>query len=139
MLLLNDLGCATGSNSEKKSTEATEKLISQSGKLQKIDKLCRSLPVFKESEPKVKSISRTNDTLFYYYKLKPGFDEVQSQVREYLLKEGWVLKREGSGSWENQIEFEKDNYWIQINFNEFTELNYATNCKELSKPNEQTN
>lgn len=133
MLTLIGFGCSTEKSAEKRATEAAEAIISQSDQLKNLDKICRNLPVFDETEPKVKSISRKSDTLFYYYKLKIDFGELQNRLKEKLEKDGWTLKRGVNGVKEVQIEFEKGNYWIQVGYNEFTELNYSTNCSDLSK------
>lgn len=111
-------------------TESTEKLISQSSELQNLEKICRDLPFFRGTQPKIKGISRENDVLFYYYNLETDVKKMQEALKEQLSQNGWVLKKENNGIWENQIEFEKGNYWIQVTNGNFGESNYGTNCKD---------
>mgnify|MGYP000094202252 CR=1 FL=1 len=134
-LVLIVSGCGNQDNAETASLREAQKQISQSEKLKNLDKICRSLPVFEDFEPKRISIGRKGDILFYYYKLKTNLSEVQSKIKESLPPNGWVLKRELTGDLEYQAEFEKENYWIQVSYHEFTEINYSTNCKDLSIAN----
>ena len=124
--------CSDRKNAELRSTRETEALISGSEKLTKLDKICRSLPVFDDIEPEVKSVNQKYDTLFYYYGLKIETEDLKSQIRKHLIEGGWLLKVEKQSAWEYQIEFEKENYWLQLGYNEFSRLNYSVNCKDFS-------
>ena len=128
-LTLAGLGCFQ-SNAGKGSTEAAEKVIKQSTRLRNLDEVCRNLPVFDQIEPEVVSVSTKSDTLFYYYKIKIEPEQLQTKVKERLLQNGWLMSKEVKGASEFQIEFEKENYWIQVGYNEFSRLNYSINCKD---------
>ena len=128
-LVLNMIGCGNQKNAD---IREIQKQISQSEKLKKLDQLCRNFPVFEDLEPEILTISRKSDALFYYYKMKPEPKGLPGKIKEHLLQNGWNLTKEARGTAEFQIEFEKENYWIQIGYHEFTELNYSINCKDLS-------
>jgi hypothetical protein len=113
-------------------TRSTEKLISSSERLQKLDAVCRDLPYFSETNPARKGASRKNDALYYHYRLEVDFERVKELVIKHLVGDGWVQTKTEYGLWENQIEFEKDTYWIQVSNGNFGESNYATNCQDKS-------
>lgn len=130
--LLFITSCGVEKNAELRSKRETENLINGSEKLSKLDKICRSLPVIEATEPEVKSVNQKYDTLFYYYELKINNEELKSQIKKHLIQDGWLLKVDGQSSLEYQIEFIKDNYWLQFSYHEFSRLNYSINCKDFS-------
>lgn len=109
-------------------TKYTEDRIAESAKLRKLDAVCRDLPYFRDSAPVRKGMSREQDTLYYYYRINVAFETVNHELTDYLLSNGWRNTKMDNEIWEYQVEFEKDNYWIQISYSKFSEDNFATNC-----------
>ena len=95
-------------SAERRQTESTEKLISQSVALQRLEDVCKNLPIFKEKKPYVKSISKGNDELFLDYRIEQNFAQIKETVSQKLVEDGWITKKIESGFWEDQIEFEKE-------------------------------
>lgn len=116
-------------------TKHTESRVEASPQLRMLEVSCRGLPYFSESRPLRKGISRENDMLFYYYRLDVDFRNVSKAVTGHLISSGWKVTKSESGIWEEQIEYEKDNYWIQLTHGRFGDSNYATNCQDRNITN----
>jgi hypothetical protein len=125
---LSFIGCDGG----KRMSRATEREIKNSPALQELDKVCRKLPFFEKIDPVRQMTSKKDDTLFYYYRLKKDFDELKRFYKAKLPPDGWTLVKEDSEIWEDQIEFKKGRYRIQISNGSFGDENYATSCEDSS-------
>jgi hypothetical protein len=120
---------------EERETKSTQEIISKSETLQNLEKVCRYFPFFDETKPKVKSISKQNDKLFYHYSLQVDFENLKAEFEKKLPQNGWIFKKENRGVWKNQLEFEKGNYWVQFSNGNFGESNYAISCKDSTITN----
>lgn len=111
-----------------RTTKNTEDRIANSPELQALDAICRDLPYFRDTSPVRKGTGRQYEVLFYYYSMDADFEKVTTDAKNYLTRKGWVNTKNEQEIWEYQMEFEKENYRIQISYTEFSDDNYATSC-----------
>lgn len=110
--------------------EQIRKLISETPRLQLLESLCREVVYFSAVEPLRIGINKERDTLYFGYKLDLELKTVQNGATEFLEARGWKMTKSQSGLWEEQIEFEKNEYWIQIAHGNAGDMNYYVNCSD---------
>lgn len=118
---------------EDRMTKVAEEAIAKSGPLKQLYDECRDIPYFDRVEPLSKYLGRNKDFISLHYSIEGlSFETLSKSGREHLLRKGWSFVREETGFWETQIEFSKENLWIQISKGNFGKANYALNCKDSS-------
>lgn len=133
ILIINNFGCNAKERFQSEK-ESTEKVIGKSEALTNLDKVCRDIPLFERIEPLSKRLGKDGDILFYQYDLRFDFIQVKHLAKIYLESKGWILNKEKDSFMEDKIEFEKENYWLQIANGYAGDYDYAVSCKDFTIP-----
>lgn len=130
-------GCFFRRSAEQVTAE-TDKQIERSESLQRLEKMCRDLPVFSSISPGKKTIGRYGNRLTFYYRLDRDFNEIKAAYKNKFLNEGWTLIEEKSLVTEDLIEFEKATLRVYAANGLYGNENYAVDCQDKSISDERS-
>lgn len=127
------IGCVP--RNPKEETRGTEERIKKFPALQELDAMCSQIPKSEKFEfiKKTNGISQVSISYSYYSKL--DFEEVKNFYKNYFTEKGWDVMREDGVLSRNYIRFKKDNYEIEIYYDDIAEkekINYSFTCENTT-------
>jgi hypothetical protein len=120
-------------NSNRKTQEQIEQIISKSPKLSELDRFCRDIQKPNDFNLKYKQLGGNSlrSSISYGYKSDLRFPEVRDFYISYFEKEGWTresLWDEAHSALPRLLEYRKGKHKVSLELGNFSDANYSFSC-----------